>query len=82
PHRMSSRLVSAASRHGLLLTPGPRFFTHAGTAGERHLRLPYNQSHEVLTEAVARLRLAYDEVLAPGEAATTPRTTGTLEMIA
>jgi DNA-binding transcriptional MocR family regulator len=82
PDRMSSRLVSAASRHGLLLTPGPRFFSHAGTAGERHLRLPYNQSHEVLTEAVSRLRAAYEEVLTPGEPATAPRTSKTLEMIA
>jgi hypothetical protein len=36
----------------------------------------------VLTEAVSRLRAAYDEVLAPGEPATTPRTSKTLEMIA
>ena len=82
PERMSSRLTSAASRHGLLLTPGPRFFSSAGAAGERHLRLPYNQSHEVLTEAVARLRLAYDEVLGTAEPAPTPRATSTLEMIA
>lgn len=82
PERMSSRLTAAASRHGLLLTPGPRFFSRAGTAGERHLRLPYNQSHEILTEAVARLRAAYDEVLGKpaGEAPPAPSTT--LEMIA
>lgn len=82
PERMSSRLAAAASRHGLLLTPGPRFFSRAGTAGERHLRLPYNQSHEILTEAVARLRAAYDEVLGKpaGEAPPAPSTT--LEMIA
>ena len=87
PERMSSRLVSAASRHGLLLTPGPRFFSASGTAGERHLRLPYNQSHEILTEAVARLRTAYDEVLGSDatseSAAGRPTTrTQTLEMIA
>jgi DNA-binding transcriptional MocR family regulator len=84
PERMSSRLTSAAARHGLLLTPGPRFFSRAGTAGERHLRLPYNQSHDVLTEAITRLRTAYDEVLdvtAPAPAARTA-TEKTLEMIA
>lgn len=62
PERMSSRLTAAASRHGLLLTPGPRFFSRAGAAGERHLRIPYTQSHETLTEAVRRLALAYEEV--------------------
>ena len=82
PERMSSRLTSAAARHGLLLTPGPRFFSRAGTAGERHLRLPYNQSHEVLSEAVTRLRLAYDEVLGAAEPATNPAPRSTLEMIA
>lgn len=64
PERMSSRLTAAASRHGLLLTPGPRFFSRAGAAGERRLRIPYTQSHETLTEAVRRLTLAYDEVRA------------------
>ena len=82
PERMSSRLVAAASRHGLLLTPGPRFFARAGSAGERHLRLPYNQAPDVMTEAVTRLRHAYDEVLGTAAPATTPRTTSTLEMIA
>lgn len=63
PERMSSRLTAAAARHGLLLTPGPRFFSRAGAAGERHLRIPYTQSHETLTQAVERLKLAYEEVL-------------------
>lgn len=62
PDRISSRLTAAASRHGLLLTPGPRFFSTASAAGERHLRIPYTQSHEALTEAVRRLGLAYQEV--------------------
>jgi len=62
PGRVSSRLVSAAARHGVLLTPGPRFFTAATAAGERHLRLPYTLPHDRLTEAVARLRLAMDDV--------------------
>jgi DNA-binding transcriptional MocR family regulator len=82
PERMSSRLTAAAARHGLLLTPGPRFFTRAGAVGERHLRLPYTQPHETLTEAVARLRLAYDEVLGTGSPPTPSRPRRTLEMIA
>lgn len=84
PARMSSRLTSAAARHGLLLTPGPRFCPRAGTAGERHLRIPYTQTHEVLTESVARLRRAYDEVTgatAGTDLADRPPAT-TLEMIA
>jgi DNA-binding transcriptional MocR family regulator len=82
PDRISSRLTAAASRHGLLLTPGPRFFSRAGAAGERHLRVPYTQSHETLTEAVRRLRIAYEEVTGSADPATTPRRRGTLEMIA
>ncbi|AWB92856.1 PLP-dependent aminotransferase family protein [Aeromicrobium chenweiae] len=82
PDRISSRLTAAASRNGLLLTPGPRFFSRAGAAGERHLRMPYTQSHETLTEAVRRLRLAYEEVIGSSEPAAGPRRTGTLEMIA
>ncbi|MBD8608069.1 PLP-dependent aminotransferase family protein [Aeromicrobium sp. CFBP 8757] len=84
PHRMSSRLTTAAARHGLLLTPGPRFFTRPGTAGERHLRLPYNQSHETMTEAVARLRSAYEEVTGarPADTPSPSAPAKTLEMIA
>ena len=83
PDRISSHLTAAAARHQLLLTPGPRFFTRAGSAGEKHLRLPYTQSPETLTEAVRRLRLAYDEVRGPVRTSdtTTTRST-TLEMIA
>jgi len=83
PDRMSSQLTATASRHGLLLTPGPRFFVHGGLAGERHLRLPYTQSAATLSEAVRRLRLAYDEVRG-GEGVTgpTPPPRDTLEMIA
>jgi hypothetical protein len=79
---MSSRLTTAASRHGLLLTPGPRFFTHAGSAGERHLRLPYTQSHETLTEAVRRLRMAYDDVVNDTARESRRERTDILELIA
>lgn len=83
PDRMSSQLTTAAARHGLLLTPGPRFFAAGAAAGERHLRLPFTQSASTLTEAVARLRVAYDEVRGnerPSEARSGP--TETLELIA
>jgi DNA-binding transcriptional MocR family regulator len=83
PERMSSRLTAAAARHGLLLTPGPRFVTRPGTVGERHLRLPYNQSHETLTEAVSRLRAAYDDVRGTRTSESSSATPSkTLEMIA
>ena len=83
PDRISSQLTAAASRHGLLLTPGPRFFAVGSSIGERHLRLPYTQPAATLTEAVARLRLAYDEV--SGRTRTTDsasRGSETLELIA
>jgi DNA-binding transcriptional MocR family regulator len=59
PEHNSTHLVAAASEHGLLLTPGPRFFTGAPAAGEAHLRLPYTQSPPVLDDAVQRLAMAY-----------------------
>ncbi|MDQ3155763.1 MAG: hypothetical protein M3Q98_03425, partial [Actinomycetota bacterium] len=83
PARNSSQLTAAAARHGLLLTPGPRFFAQAGAAGEWHLRLPYTQAHATLTEAVDRLRLAHDEVAgARGTRGTTRQPSETLELIA
>ncbi|MEO6470927.1 MAG: PLP-dependent aminotransferase family protein [Aeromicrobium sp.] len=83
PDRVSSQLTAAASRHGLLLTPGPRFFSASGTMGERHLRVPFTQSAATLTEAVARLRSAYDEVLGNDRAAPAEiRSSETLELIA
>jgi DNA-binding transcriptional MocR family regulator len=60
PDHNSTRLVAAAREHGLLLTPGPRFFTGAPTAGESHLRLPYTQGRAVLEDAVHRLAKAYE----------------------
>ncbi|MFZ0141123.1 MAG: hypothetical protein WAL70_08565, partial [Aeromicrobium sp.] len=60
PDHNSTHLVAAAREHGLLLTPGPRFFTGAPVAGEAHLRLPYTQSPAVLDDAVHRLAKAYE----------------------
>lgn len=83
PGRISSALTAAACREGLLLTPGPRFFAHAGAAGERNLRLPYTLSNEQLSEAVRRLKRAYDQ-LAGKDAVDDPsgRPSKTLELIA
>ena len=64
PTESSTRLAMAAERHGLLLTPGPRFFVGGG--GERHLRLPYTQRPEVADRAVDRLVAAWtDQVRDP-----------------
>lgn len=55
PGLLSSALVTAAAQRGLLLTPGPRFFTQPGQAGERYLRLPFVMGSAELTEGVHRL---------------------------
>ncbi|HEY5979469.1 MAG TPA: PLP-dependent aminotransferase family protein [Microlunatus sp.] len=59
PTESSTRLAMAAERHGVLLTPGPRFFLGGG--GERHLRLPYTQSADVADRAVDRLVAAWSD---------------------
>lgn len=60
PERVSTPLVAAAERHGLLLTPGPRF--HAGAGGENRVRLPYTLPEPVLDEALERLAAAWDQL--------------------
>lgn len=62
PIAMSSALVAEAAHRGLLLTPGPRFFTQPGQAGERYLRLPFVTGAVQLTEGVRRLADAYAAV--------------------
>ena len=57
PAETSTRLAMAAERHGLLLTPGPRFFVGGG--GERHLRLPYTLPALLADQAVDRLAAAW-----------------------
>ncbi len=54
---VSSALVSAASRHGLLLAAGPRFGLDG--AFERFLRLPYTLPEPRLDQAVERLAAAW-----------------------
>lgn len=80
PGRLSTRLCAAASRRGLLLTPGPRFFAQPGPGAERYLRLAYSQPIDTLTEAVQRLRLALDDVHDGRESS--PGTPETLDLIA
>lgn len=62
PTESSTRLTMAAERHGLLLTPGPRFFVGGG--GERHLRLPYTHPPDLADQAVDRLAAAWTDQLA------------------
>ncbi|MFT4298059.1 MAG: PLP-dependent aminotransferase family protein [Aeromicrobium sp.] len=81
PGHFSTRLCAAAERRKLLLTPGPRFFSLGGRAGERHLRIPYAHSSEHLSEAVQRLRLAYDDVQA-GRTGTRRTDSPTIDLIA
>ncbi len=59
PTESSTRLAMAAERHGVLITPGPRFFLGGG--GERHLRLPYTQPADVAVRAVDRLVAAWTD---------------------
>ena len=61
PTESSTRLAMAAERHGLLLTPGPRFFVGGG--GERQLRLPYTQPPALASEAIDRLAAAWADQL-------------------
>ncbi|QDP96844.1 PLP-dependent aminotransferase family protein [Microlunatus elymi] len=56
----SSNLISALARQrDLVLTPGPRFYPRGG--GRRQLRIPYVAELPVLSEAVRRLELAWQE---------------------
>jgi DNA-binding transcriptional MocR family regulator len=77
PEPVTTRLVAGASQHGLMLTPGARFFVQNG--GERNLRLPYTQAPDVLTEAVDRLATAY---AALDGKESKPRDSATLDLIA
>ena len=77
PKAVTTRLVAGAAQHGLMLTPGTRFFV--GNGGERNLRLPFTQSTDVLTEAIARLAEAYAEV---DSAPRGQRATSSLDLIA
>ncbi len=65
PAAHSSDLVPHAAAHDILLAPGPSFAPEGGL--DRFLRLPYTQPAHVLTDAIARLAIAWTETLAdPG----------------
>ncbi|MGB7448446.1 MAG: PLP-dependent aminotransferase family protein [Ornithinimicrobium sp.] len=60
PRAISTELVRAASRNGLMLAAGPSFAPAGGM--DRYLRLPYVLPPEDLVEAVRRLGAAWTEV--------------------
>jgi DNA-binding transcriptional MocR family regulator len=62
---VSSALVTAASRHGVLLASGTRFGVAATM--ESYLRIPFALAETELIEAVARLARAHSEMGAGGE---------------
>lgn len=64
---VSTALSLAARDHGLILPPGPRFST--GGVLERRLRIPITLTPERTAEAMDRLRLAWEDVMAGGTAA-------------
>lgn len=57
---VSSSLVTAARRHGVLLAAGPRFGVDG--AFERHLRLPYTLPRDRVELALERLVLAWEQL--------------------
>lgn len=59
PAPLSSALCAAAERQGVWLAPGPRFAVETGL--ERYIRLPYTLGPDLLTEAVARIAVAWQE---------------------
>lgn len=59
PDESSNLFTAVARKHGLVLTPGPRFYPRGG--GRRQLRIPYVAELPVLTEAVRRLTAAWEE---------------------
>lgn len=59
PEPLSSALTVAAERQDVLLASGASFAPEGGL--ERFLRLPYTRSAEELTDAVARLAIAWED---------------------
>jgi DNA-binding transcriptional MocR family regulator len=69
PGEQSTRMAAASDQHGLILTPGPRFFVNGG--GERHLRVPFSSDPQTLSAAVTRLAATWRSVQS-GRAADRP----------
>lgn len=64
---ISTALSLAARDHQLILPPGPRFST--GGVLERRLRIPITLPPERTADAMARLHLAWNDVMAGGSSA-------------
>ena len=80
PGRVASALAMRAEEHGLLMTPGPRFFGVQPHAGESWIRIPYTQSPEVMERAIERLGRAWDDLGPPD--VTAVRDPRTIDIIA
>lgn len=72
PSPASTKLSTAARRHGVAMTPGPRFAAVGGEVGERHVRLPYALPAATLTEAIARIARAWESSTTAQSASRTP----------
>jgi DNA-binding transcriptional MocR family regulator len=73
PEPLSTPLCAAADQRGLVLAPGSQFAVEGGL--ERFLRLPFTgHSAEVVTQAVDRLALAWEDALSgrPARSARSP----------
>ncbi len=57
PHGDARELARVAAQHGVSIVPGPTM--SAGTAGDRHVRLPFGRDPDVLREGVTRLAQAW-----------------------
>ena len=73
PESGASALAREATRHGVLLTPGPAFAPEGGM--DRYLRVPYALPPGTMREAVARIAVAWRETLDLPKGLTTPRRT-------
>ena len=73
PESGASALAREATRHGVLLTPGPAFAPEGGM--DRYLRVPYALPPATMVEAVSRIATAWRETLDLPQGLTTPRPT-------
>jgi DNA-binding transcriptional MocR family regulator len=73
PESGASALAREATRHGVLLTPGPAFAPEGGM--DRYLRVPYALPPETMRTAVSRIAAAWRETLDLPKGLTTPRPT-------
>ena len=60
PEPLGTATTVEAERRGVVVAPGPVFAVEGGL--DRHVRIPWTASPEILTEAVRRLAAAWDHV--------------------